>query len=206
MELDGLAPRLQVGLRYTATGSHLPDDMIIWPVNFAQARDNQGGKRMEAIGIRLVVGLYFAISKGSITLTSTDPSVQPYLDFHLLEEAFDRERAREGVRLAVEIAKDPEFESIIESRITPLDVDLLSDDALDEWLLREVSTGLHLTTTCRMGPKSDPMNVVDQFGKVHGLEGVRIADASVMPDCVRANTNVTTMMIGERIAEFMKAI
>ena len=48
------------------------------------------------------------------------------------------------------------------------------------------------------------MAVVDQYGKVHGLEGLRVADASIMPDCVRANTNVTTMMIGERIAGFIK--
>ena len=48
------------------------------------------------------------------------------------------------------------------------------------------------------------MAVVDQYGRVHGLEGLRVADASIMPDCVRANTNVTTMMIGERIADFIK--
>jgi choline dehydrogenase len=53
-----------------------------------------------------------------------------------------------------------------------------------------------------MGPASDPLAVVNQYGRVHGLEGLRIADASVMPDCIRANTNATTIMIGERIAEF----
>ena len=47
------------------------------------------------------------------------------------------------------------------------------------------------------------MAVVDQFGKVHGLDGIRVVDASIMPDCIRANTNVTTMMIGERVSEFM---
>jgi len=56
-----------------------------------------------------------------------------------------------------------------------------------------------------MGPASDPMAVVDQYGKVHGLQGLRVVDASIMPDCIRANTNVTTMMIGERIADFIKA-
>ncbi|MGH2542616.1 MAG: GMC oxidoreductase, partial [Ardenticatenaceae bacterium] len=67
----------------------------------------------------------------------------------------------------------------------------------------EITTGQHLTSTCKMGPASDPMAVVDQYGTVHGLQGLRVADASAMPDCVRANTNVTTMMIGERIADFM---
>jgi choline dehydrogenase len=55
-----------------------------------------------------------------------------------------------------------------------------------------------------MGPASDGMAVVDQHGRVHGLENLRIADASVMPNCIRANTNVTTMMIGERMADFIR--
>ena len=55
-----------------------------------------------------------------------------------------------------------------------------------------------------MGPASDPMAVVDQYGKVYGTDGLRIADASVMPDCVRANINVTVMVIGERIVDFIK--
>ena len=53
-----------------------------------------------------------------------------------------------------------------------------------------------------MGPASDPLAVVDQHGRVHGLENLRIADASIMPDCIRANTNATTIMIGERVADF----
>ena len=66
-------------------------------------------------------------------------------------------------------------------------------------LCRESEAG-----TCKMGPASDPMAVVDQYGKIHGIQGLRVADASIMPDCVRANTNVTTMMIGERIADFIR--
>ena len=54
-----------------------------------------------------------------------------------------------------------------------------------------------------MGPATDPLAVVDQYGKVHGVEGLRVADASIMPDCIRANTNATCMMIGERIADLM---
>jgi choline dehydrogenase len=55
-----------------------------------------------------------------------------------------------------------------------------------------------------MGPASDPMAVVDQYGKVHGMEGLRVVDASIMADCIRANTNVTTMMIGEHVSDFIK--
>ena len=55
-----------------------------------------------------------------------------------------------------------------------------------------------------MGPASDRMAVVDQYGKVHGIEGLRVVDASIMPDCVRANTNVTAMMMGVRVADFIR--
>ena len=65
-------------------------------------------------------------------------------------------------------------------------------------------TSHHISGTCRMGPAEDPNSVVDQYGKVHGVEGLRIGDASIMYDCVRANTNVPSMMIGERIADFIR--
>lgn len=202
--LDGLAPRLQTGLRYTATGSNLRDDMLMWPTSFATERINRGGDRMEPIGIRITASIYLAASSGEITLTSTDPNVQPFLDYHLLEDSFDQQRAREAVRMAVDFGKQPDYAEIIEERLEPTDADMESDDTLDAWLAREVTTGQHLTGTCKMGPASDPMAVVNQYGQVHGLEGLRVADASVMPDVVRANTNVTTMMIGERIADFMR--
>ena len=71
-------------------------------------------------------------------------------------------------------------------------------------MMREVTTGHHISCTNKMGPASDPMAVVDSTGNVHGLEGIRVVDASIMPDCVRANINVTTMMIGEKIADAVK--
>jgi choline dehydrogenase len=202
--LDGLAPRNQLALRYTAAGSKMRNDMMFLMSAFATERINRGGDRMEPLGIRITVALYLAASKGQITLQSTNPHVQPLLEYNLLKDPFDMQRMREGVRLAAELFKDKAFKDIVEERVEPLDSDLESDDALDAWLLREVTTGQHITSTCKMGPASDPLAVVDQYGRVHGLQGLRVADASAMPDCVRANTNVTTMMIGERIADFIK--
>ena len=203
--LDVLAPIFQVGLRYTAAGSGYRDDMIMLMTSYARERVFTGGYRAEPLGIRILAMVYLADSAGEMTLTSTDPHVQPFLDFHLLEAPFDRRRMREAVRIAVDVFDQPDFEDLVAERIGPLDSDLESDDALDEWLDREVTTGQHLAGTCKMGPSSDPMAVVDQFGKVHGVEGLRVADASVMPDVVRANTNVTTMMTGERIADFIRS-
>jgi choline dehydrogenase len=112
---------------------------------------------------------------------------------------------RQAVRLAVRLAESANFQGVITARLSPTDADLASDEALDRWLLANVSTAHHLAGTCKMGPASDPMAVVDQYGRVHGLRGLRVVDASVMPDVVRANTNATTIMIAERIADWIKA-
>ena len=108
------------------------------------------------------------------------------------------------MRIAAELGKHPAFNDIIEERIRPSDDELESEEALDAFIRRTVVSGQHLTSTCKMGPASDTMAVVDQQGRVHGLEGLRVADASIMPNCVRANTNCTTMMIGERISDFIR--
>ena len=90
-------------------------------------------------------------------------------------------------------------------KLEPADDVLASDDAMDEWMLGTVGTMHHISGTCKMGPASDEYAVVDQRLRVHGVEGLRVADCSIMPDCVRANTNVTAMMIGERLAELIKS-
>ena len=140
-----------------------------------------------------------------MTLASADVNVQPNLDYNYFAEEFDRQRSREGLRKCVELSRHPEFDDILAERIEPPDDVMESDDLLDEWMMKEATTGQHISGTCKMGPASDPTAVVDQYGKVHGLEGLRVADASIMPDCIRANTNVTTMMIGERVAELIRA-
>ena len=73
-------------------------------------------------------------------------------------------------------------------------------------MMRNVRTSHHISSTCKMGPDSDPLAVVDQYAQVHGLEGLRVADASIMPDCIRANTNATSMVIGERVSDFIRGI
>ena len=117
---------------------------------------------------------------------------------------FDVKRMRHAVRLAVRLAQNQAFQGLITARLSPSDADLATDEALDHWLLANVSTTHHLAGTCKMGPTADPMAVVDQYCRVHGLQGLRVVDASVMPDVVRANTNATTIMIAERAADLMR--
>ena len=202
--LDEFGPRVQMALRCTAEGSDLRNDIQVLMSSFATERVNRGGNSMRGIGIRMLAILNLAVGSGELRLTSADPSVQPSLEYHYLEDEFDRRRLRDAVRMCVKLGQHQSFQEIIQERIEPTDDELASDQALDVFLSREVTTGQHISCTCKMGPASDPMAVVDQYGRVHGLEGLRVADASIMPDCVRANTNVTTMMIGERIADFIK--
>lgn len=202
--LDGLAPRGQLMLHYTATGSELRNDVKIGMQNFAAERVDRGGDRMVPLGVRMNIVLDLALGSGELRLTSTDPNDQPFLNYNYLQEPFDRQRLREGVRLAIKLAEHKSFKDILAERIEPTNADLESDDALDDWMMGDASTGQHISCTCKMGPASDPMAVVDQYGRVHGLEGLRVVDASIMPDCIRANTNVTTMMIGERVADFIR--
>lgn len=93
---------------------------------------------------------------------------------------------------------------MILERVAPTEADLVSDEALDAWLLRNLDTLYHTSGTCKMGPASDPLAVVDQFCHVRGLTGLRVVDTSVMPDVIRANTNATVIMIAERVAEWIK--
>ena len=202
--LDSLAPWHQIALRWTAEGSDLRNDLMLVMISNAPESANQGAWSMKPVGIGMLALLDLAVGSGELRLTSSDPNVQPLLDYRYLESEFDRRRMREMVRTAVKLADAEGFQEIIEERTSPTDADLATDEALDEWLLREATTSHHISCTCKMGPDSDPMAVVDQYGRVRGLEALRIADASIMPDCIRANTNVTTMMIGERIADFIR--
>ncbi len=200
--LDPDAPRMQALLRYTATGSDDRNDMQLFPSSFSTPL---GGDPFAEEGIRITCMMELAASAGELRLTSTDPGVQPYIDCRYLEEPWDRERMREGVRIAIKLMEHEAFRDIVDSLISPVEEDLSSDEALDAWMMENVWIGQHLSGTCKMGPNSDPMAVVDQYCKVHGIQGLRVADASVMPDVIRANTNCTTIMIGERVADWIAA-
>ena len=110
---------------------------------------------------------------------------------------------REGVRILLELLEHDEYREIAVGPLNMNAADAESDAALDRWIRGAVETSHHVSGTCKMGPDSDAMAVVDQLGKVKGIDGLRVADAAIMHDCIRANTNLTTMMIGERVAEFI---
>ena len=202
---DVQAPAIQVGLRYTVEGSHLRNDMQITPILMtSEHRPIQVDISDDDNYLGISCSLQLALGAGELRLTAADHQVQPLLDYRYLTDAFDRERMRQAIRLIIRLSEGPAFQDLIRERVIPTDADLASDDALDDWLMRNIGTSHHVSGTCKMGPASDPMAVVNQYGRVHGLENLWVADASVMPDCIRANTNATAIMIGERVADFVK--
>ena len=196
---------IPVLLRYTIEGSKTRDDMYISVIPLDPAylpADSPVSKYEHCFTI--YVSVQNSLSVGEVRLTSNDPYVHPSLDYRYLSDEWDLKRMRDAVRLAVRLSQRPEFRDVIIDRIAPRDEDLTSDEALDNWLLHNTTTQYHSAGTCKMGPASDPLAVVDQHCRVHGLEGLRVVDTSVMPDVIRANTNCTTMMIAERMADVIK--
>ncbi len=182
-------------LRYTAANSPTSRDMTI-AADFRPTVDSVPHTSLN-------VHVELPESRGALTLASADRDVPPNLDYEI-SHPWDLERFREGVRLAVRLAEHPAFDGMFQERTAPTDADLASDEALDRWLLLNMGAAQHSTGTCKMGPGSDAMAVVDQGCNVHGLEGLSVADASIMPNVVRANPNATCIMIGERVAPLLR--
>ena len=197
--LDLNGPWTNLTLRYTATGSPTRNDIMI-----SQAYPSGPPYGDVSVGddFRITCSLELPKGAGELRLASSDPHVYPVLDYRYLEDPWDRERMREAVRLCVRLLEHPSYQPLVKGMINISPHALRSDEALDAWLVENLTTAIHMSGTCKMGPASDPLAVVDQYCRVHGLEGLRVVDTSVMPDVVRANTNATAIMIGERVADW----
>ncbi len=203
VELETIEPRIQTGLRYTAQGSGTRNDMQIFPTSFTGLRAGdplQGRSPDRPWGLRLTCILMLTDSAGELTLTSANPSAPPRLEYRYFETERDRQRMREAIRLSLKLLEHPAFGPLVERRISPTDADVATDDAMDAWLRQNVATTQHTSGTCKMGPESDPMAVVDPFCQVRGLQNLRVVDLSICPNVVRANTNATAIVIAERAA------
>ncbi len=195
------APVLTSMLRYTSGLAHAgPNDMqMVW--------FNAIGPTDEGFaGGRLIGAVMRVFSNGSVRLRSSDPNDDPVVEFRMLTDERDLVRLRDSVRRMAEIVRHPAAATIVEDVValaTPLD-ELDSDDAIDKWLLDNVTDYVHAVGTCRMGRPDDPASVVDTECLVRGYSGVRVCDASVMPDLPKANTHLTTVAIAERLAAKMR--
>jgi choline dehydrogenase len=154
----------------------------------------------EGYGFTIPCSLMYARSIGELRLRGADPSVAPELDFKYLSDPSDLERLRWIARLALEIGHHPAFDAIRSGLRYPASNELATDASFDDWIARTITTGHHISCTCRMGPPTDHLAVVDQDGRVHGMENLRVIDASIMPDCPSVNLNATVMMMAEKLA------
>ena len=198
------SPAVQSGMRYTTPGSPHRSDMQMSPILLtSEHRPTHVEVPEDGSYTGFSCALQKAVTAGRLTLTSADPHEQPRLDYRYLSDPWDRERMRGTLRAAADLTRREPLSQVIEGLITPTEEELASDEALDAWMLANVGTQHHSSGTCKMGPASDEMAVVDQRLRVHGLRGLRVVDASIMPDVVRANTNATTIMIAERAADWI---
>jgi choline dehydrogenase-like flavoprotein len=141
-------------------------------------------------------------SAGSVRLASNRPEDKPVIDPNFFADPYDMKTLIAGFREARRIFAQPALAPMTGAEIEP-GVQYQTDAEIDGALRKIVNTAYHPTGTCKMGPDSDPMAVVDGRLRVRGVSGLRVVDASVMPEIVSGNTSAPTMMIAERAARFI---
>jgi len=142
-------------------------------------------------------------SRGTVKLRSSNPKDTALFNANALSDPVDVETLVRGVKLAIKITESPSLARIIKRRALPKPGVEKDPEALRDYVRSISKTVFHPAGTCKMGRPDDPMTVVNEDLKVRGVEGLRVADASIMPTLVSGNTNAPTIMIGERASRFM---
>jgi choline dehydrogenase len=189
-------PMIQTTCRFSSKGGAFPNDMQLQPLSFLQIH---GAPLL--LGISTVVGKPRA--SGRLVFTSADPRAQPEIRPNLLGDERDASDLADGIELAVRAAGTRAIQAI-GVPVWPGPEDLASRAAIEGWLRLNCGSGLHPVGTVPMGDPDDPGAAVDQYGRVKGVLGLLVADASIMPTITSANTNLPTIMIGERFAEWLR--
>jgi len=153
-------------------------------------------------GVTAIMNILRSESTGSIHVSSKVAKTPPAIRFNFLTAQLDREVTLEAMRITRRIMTAPAMRSIATGEIAP-GVNIENDDELLDWVKHNAETTYHPVGTCKMG--SDPMAVVDDQLRVHGIERLRVADASIMPTLTSGNTNAPSIMIGEKASRMMLA-
>ena len=205
---DPQTPLAQVVVRYTAAASAEFNDMQQVIFSHVDVAGIGGQQAVAAVGAPLAIGLPVALerphSRGRLLLASTDPRTPPLIQLNFAADPQDLRRLMAGVRLAWQIAHQPEIARHTHHVALLREETVSSDDALAAYVRATVSTQFHPCGTARMGPPADPMAVVDQYCRIPAIPGLRVADASVMPAIPRANINLTCIMIGEHVSDWIR--
>jgi len=201
---DGFLASTSVPIRLyfrTRVGLETPDATIsIAPFLYEMVgHERRVSKRK---GITMNVNVLRSESTGSIHIKSSDPAEPPAIRFNFLSTEHDRTGVLAAVRKGRELMATSPLKEVTGEEIAP-GAHLQKDDELLDWIRKNAETTYHPTGTCKMG--ADPLAVVDSELRVHGLQGLRVADASIMPTLTSGNTNAPTIMIGEKCAELVLA-
>ena len=181
----------------TMPGSEEPDIKI----HLALALyENMGKKIIPQHGFFAHIDILRPESKGEVRLASADPMAPPVVDPNILASEYDVAVARSAIKAVRNIFAQPAFKALGAREFTP-GLGVRSDAEIDNYIRATAISDIHTTGTCRMG--HDPMAVVDPQLRVHGIAGLRVVDASVMPRVPAGNTNAPTMMIAEKASDMI---
>ncbi len=162
-----------------------------------------GVARLKNAGVTLNSAYLHPRSRGSVRLRSSDPAAAPLIDPNYWEDPHDRAMSIEGLRLAREIMRQPALEPYVLAERLP-GPGSTTDQELFDYGCANAKTDHHPVGTCRMGTGGDAVVGLDL--KVHGLDGLRVCDSSVMPRVPSCNTNAPTVMVGEKGADIIRGL
>ena len=191
IELVSNAGALRFGLRITSEPTSQSNDVMLHTLGVFNVMT---GEVLPTRTARIAFALELPDGSGWLRLASADPAVQPSFNYRYFHHDNDIRRMRNAVRLAATILESDAFKDTVEERTAPTDEVLASDETLDKWIRENVGSSRHVSGTCKIGPDSDPMAVVDQHCRVRGVTGLWVADSSIIPQVTRANTNATAIM------------
>ncbi|WP_028812268.1 GMC family oxidoreductase [Streptomyces flavidovirens] len=183
-----------------------PDLMFhFYQIPFTDNPERLGYERPEH-GVSMTPNIPKPHSRGRLFLTSADPAVKPSLDFRYFtdEDDYDAQTLVDGIRIAREIAKSEPLAKWLKREVCP-GPEVTSDEDISEYARKVAHTVYHPAGTCRMGDSADELAVVSPDLKIRGLEGIRIADASVFPTMPAVNPMIGVLMVGEKCAELLAA-
>ncbi len=200
IELASNAGALRFGLRVTSEPPSQSNDVMLHTMGVFNVMT---GEVLPTRTARIACALELPDGPGWLRLASADPTVQPSFKYRYFHNDNDIRRMRNAVRLAATILESDAYKDTVEVRTAPTDEVLGKDETLDKWIRENVGSSRHVSGTCKIGPDSDPMAVVDQYCRVKGVTGLWVADSSIIPQVTRANTNATAIMIGERVADWV---
>jgi len=164
------------------------------------AASYDGSQKAEGHGYQAHVGPMRPTSRGHVKLHSTDPRQHPEILFNYMQTEADRSEMRAAIRLTREIFAQKAFDPFRGPELSPGPA-VKTDAEIDAHIRARGESAYHPSGSCKMGIASDPMAVVDGDARVHGLEALRVVDASIMPHVVSGNLNAPTIMLAEKLAD-----